>query len=248
MENSIEQKVSFELLSLSNAENYQKWILESVEPYLGKRILELGAGIGNLSRHLPLREKLVLSETDDHLLRLLDDKFKNQPDPRREIFKVDLMSDWLDRLAKFDFDTIVSFNVMEHIEDDLNSFNDQIQLLKKSKAVGPKHLVAFVPSQQWAYGTLDSEFLHFRRYSKRKILKQLRAAHPDLRFHGTHFNLVGLLGWFVNGRLLGKKTISDSTIKSFELLCPLLKDFDNFIHQKLGLPLGQSLVLIAEVP
>ena len=247
MENAIEQKVSFELLSLSNALNYQQWILESVEPYLGKRILELGAGIGNLSRRLPLREKLVLSETDDHLLEILRNRFKEVPDSRREIFKVDLMTNWQEQLSTFDFDTIVSFNVMEHIEDDLRSFNDQIQMLKKSKAAGPKHMIAFVPSHSWAYGSLDSEFLHFRRYNKRKVMRQLREAHPLVRFHSYHFNLVGLLGWFVNGRLFRKTTISDSTIKSFELLCPLLKDFDNFIHQKLKLPLGQSLIIVGEV-
>ncbi len=48
--------IDFELESLSKARNYQRWMYESVAPHLGVSILELGAGIGNMSQWLPKRE------------------------------------------------------------------------------------------------------------------------------------------------------------------------------------------------
>lgn len=42
----------YELSLLSQAINCQKWIARAVRPYLGERIMEVGAGIGNMSRHL----------------------------------------------------------------------------------------------------------------------------------------------------------------------------------------------------
>jgi 16S rRNA A1518/A1519 N6-dimethyltransferase RsmA/KsgA/DIM1 with predicted DNA glycosylase/AP lyase activity len=54
----------FELEILKDATNYQKWAAQAILPYLGERILEVGSGIGNMSQWLPVRQKLVLSETE----------------------------------------------------------------------------------------------------------------------------------------------------------------------------------------
>ena len=61
----------FELDLLARAYNYQRWVFDTIEPFLGNRILELGAGIGNMSKWLPIREKLILTEYDLEFLKLL---------------------------------------------------------------------------------------------------------------------------------------------------------------------------------
>ena len=79
----------YELDSLSGAKKYQKWIYESVHPYMGKRILEIGSGIGNLSQWLPQRELLVLSDVESGLVTQLSqiDSLKN---PKVKILQLDL--------------------------------------------------------------------------------------------------------------------------------------------------------------
>ena len=56
------ESIPFELESLREAINYQRWIVDMISPFLGNSILEIGAGIGNISRWLPVRQRLVLCE------------------------------------------------------------------------------------------------------------------------------------------------------------------------------------------
>ena len=44
--------VGKDLESMSFAENYHRWILEIFRPYLGRRIVEVGAGTGAMSELL----------------------------------------------------------------------------------------------------------------------------------------------------------------------------------------------------
>lgn len=243
----VESEIPFELRSLTGAHRYQSWIYSAVAPFLGKRILELGAGIGNMSRHLPVRELLVLSESDEKLLEILRRETSSWAREGVFVKKLDLSGDWVEDFKAFDLDTIVSFNVMEHVENDLKSFSDQLALLRQSRASGPKRLVAFVPSHQWAYGTLDREFLHYRRYEKKEILNALSDLHADVKCWGFHFNIVGLLGWWFKGKIQKTSRISASTVKNFERLIPFIRSMDDFLHRALRFPFGQSLIIVCEL-
>ena len=50
----------YTLTSVAKARGYNRWILDQVKPYLGRRMLEAGAGIGNLSPMIVDRERAVL--------------------------------------------------------------------------------------------------------------------------------------------------------------------------------------------
>ncbi len=63
-----QMQLPFELDSLAEARNYQRWVFDAVRPFLGRRILEVGSGIGNMSQWLPADELLVLAETDPRLV------------------------------------------------------------------------------------------------------------------------------------------------------------------------------------
>ena len=67
----------FELAVLEKAMRYQEWIITAIKPYLGNRILELGAGIGNMSRWFSLAERIVLTESDARLLFFLQSRIAN---------------------------------------------------------------------------------------------------------------------------------------------------------------------------
>ena len=238
--------IPFQLGLLQKAVNYQKWILESVWPFLGKRILEVGAGIGNMSRWFPVREKLIFSEIDPSLFTYLQSTTKKyfKENDKVKALHVDLQKNWKELLEKENVDTIVSFNVMEHVEDDRQFFADLISILKKSKTVLPKRLITFVPAHQFLYGSVDKNYGHFRRYHYSDLKKMKNDIAPEADFFCRYLNLIGLPGWFILGRVLKNKEIGEKSILSFEKLCPWIKSFDDFLHLKLKIPFGQSIVSI----
>lgn len=244
----LQANLPFELSSLAQAVRYQEWMYRTIEPYLGSRILELGAGIGNMSRWLPLREQLILTETSTDLLELLKQSFQSisETDSRLVVKSFDVVQDELDPLLIEKLDTIISFNVLEHIEDDQAVLRKLSSILRSSQAFGPKRLVSVVPSHSWAYGSMDRTFGHYRRYSRKSFLNVAREVAPDAKIYTKHFNLFGLVGWFLNGRILRKESIGTGSIRAFETLCPFLSPIDDFIHQSISLPVGQSLIAVME--
>jgi len=238
--------IPFELESLARAKNYQKWIYDLIEPYLGDRIFEVGAGIGNMSRWLPVREKLVLNEIEPELRKILAEAMSERgTDSRVQVIEYDVLAPPPNFEPLRDVDTIVSFNVLEHIEDDEKFIRNLGNLLRTSKSPGKKVLLTLVPSHQWAYGGMDKEFGHYRRYAKKELMRLHELAMPGAVTTVRHFNLVGLLGWFVRGRLLGKKDISLGAIDTFEKLTPFLRKFDAFTYGTVRPGVGQSLIAVS---
>lgn len=240
--------VSFELESLASAVNYQQWLIETITPNLGDSILEVGAGIGNMSQLLPVRSKLIITEAELGYIPLIKNRLADKTVPNLIVEHVDLSKDWLSDFTKYNLDTIVSFNVLEHIEDDVTAFRSFVELLKKSETRGPKKIITLVPAHQFLFGSLDEVFGHFRRYDSASTIDKIKAIDPKLNIKTQYFNIFGIVGWFVLGKILKKKSIGLNSIRSFELICPYIKSIDNFLHEKLKLPLGQSLLIIIEIP
>lgn len=239
----------FELAALRSAVNYQSWVAESVAPYLGSRILEIGAGIGSMSRWLPLRERLVLSEYEPELLDQLAAQMREHfdADPRVAAVRVDLGRELPQSFAAEDFDTVVSFNVLEHVPDDAGALERLAALLRRSSRPGPRRIVSFVPAHQWAYGSIDATYGHVRRYTAASFAALAAKACPDFRLETRYFNVVGLPGWVLLGRLLRSATVSPRAIRAFERLCPWIRGADDALHRA-GLPLGQSLIAVLTHP
>lgn len=238
--------VPFELELLVGAPRYQRWLVDVVRPYLGHRVLELGSGIGNMSRHLPVSERLVLSEINPDLVKILEERVPSQG--ARSVTLVDPNAPLADTFRHENFDTVLSFNVLEHIPDDAAMMRDLIRLLKSSGAPGTKRIVTVVPAHQWAFGEIDKAFEHCRRYSAGSFRRLLRdaGAEPLSRknFRFRYLNLAGLFGWWLNGKVLKRRQIGTANVRTFEALCPILRPADDFLHTRLRLPLGNSLLAV----
>lgn len=239
---------AFDLDALEHAVSYQRWVADTVKPWLGSRILEVGAGSGNMSRWLPLRERLILTEPDQGLRRVLGRRMADRfgEDARLTITDFDPEIGDVDVFVGERLDTAVSFNVMEHIRDDLGAVRNLAKLLDAGQNPGRKRIVLFVPAHQWAFGSLDAAFDHERRYSRRSLEELLISASPKADITIRHFNAVGLIGWIVAGRLLRRDGISPAAIRAFEVLCPIVRRIDRVLHGGMHLGLGQSLVGVAE--
>jgi SAM-dependent methyltransferase len=244
-------ELPFELDSLSKAVNYQRWVSDAVQPFMGRRILEFGAGIGNMSRWLPVRERLVLTETEPLLLDVLRDRapeYFGDAASKVEIAPLDLAKDVRNpevaaALGRHALDTIVSFNVLEHIEDDRAALAMLIDVLRASDAIR-RRLVSFVPAQAWALSPLDRHYGHFRRYSAARIRELSRELAPDATLSITPFNAVGLVGWVWTTMILKRTTIDPGAVKAYDAICPYTRRLDDFLCRTLRYPFGQSFVWV----
>ena len=201
---------------------------------LFRSILEAGAGIGNLSRHLPKRELLLLTDVEPPYLTMLEDAWRGNA--LVDVAKFDLTSD-ADAAALRDrqLDTVVCLNVLEHIEDDAAALRRMRTLL----APGGR-LVLLVPQHRWLFSAYDRALGHFRRYDRAGLRSLVESCGFRVsRLRG--FNALAILGWWFNGRLLGRTKIGRVQLKLFDLCVPLMR----LVEKILPLP-GISLICVAE--
>lgn len=200
--------------------------------WIGRQVLEIGSGIGNLSAFLADRERLVLTDTREEYLSRLRARFAGRPNI--SVAHLYLPHDDGD-LAGQHFDTIICLNVLEHVDDDLASLAAIRRLLAPSG-----RLVLLVPALPALYGTIDRALGHHRRYKRRDLTTKLTATGFTVA-HIEYFNIAGIPGWWWAGRVLRRQTIPAGSLKLYDALVPLFR-LERFIPWRVG----QSLIAIGE--
>ncbi|MEN6420831.1 MAG: hypothetical protein ABFD76_02695, partial [Smithella sp.] len=59
-------KIKYSLLLLSKRFNYNRWIYDNIQSFIGEDILEIGAGIGNITDFMIFRKRLTLIDINQH--------------------------------------------------------------------------------------------------------------------------------------------------------------------------------------
>lgn len=221
---------------MAAAPRYNRWMFERLRPWVGggRRVLEIGAGIGNMSAFLAERERLVLTDTEDYYLGRLRERFAGRPHVTVAALRLPAVEA---HLAAERLDTVVCLNVLEHIEDDRASLRAMHDLLQPGG-----RLVLLVPALPALYGTLDEALGHFRRYTPRELRDKFTEAGFRMR-RLEYFNLAGVPGWWFAGRVLKRRLIPTGALRWYEALVPLFR-----LERLLPWRIGQSLIAIGEVP
>jgi len=219
------------LRRMSALERYNDWIMEKIQPWVGNHILEVGAGIGNISRYFLNRESLILTDVQEEYLDALRKKFGSFPNVTIERYDLD---DSAAHLRNRTIDTILALNVLEHIRDDVHALREMATLL-----VPGGRIILQLPAHPLLYGTLDRNLDHFRRYARRDITRKLTASGLEPE-HISEFNLFGALGWFVSSRILRKKILSEGQLGLFNRLTPLFMA----VERKFPAPFGLSILAV----
>jgi len=221
------------LVNLSRARRFTQWTVQMIRPYLGQRIIEIGSGIGNISRHLPRRERLTLTDVDPVCLGSLENA--NRHDDLVTRARLNLACDADFEPLAGQYDTVLCLNVLEHIDNDLSSLVRMRRLLEPGG-----RLILIVPQYQRLYGAYDEHLAHRRRYNRRALLAMMEEA--GFRIVKTRsFNLLGVLGWWLNSRLLRRRQMGRFQLKAFDTFVPILKGIEAVVP----LP-GLSLLAVAE--
>jgi SAM-dependent methyltransferase len=224
----------FEFAALSEARQYRRALLDSFRPHLHGEVLEVGAGIGQFTTEitsLPAVANLTAVEPDPKFYDTLARKL-----PPAQIVTGSAGAYQLD--PKIGWDSIVSINVLEHIEEDQVELGVYCRLLAKRNGT----LCLFVPARGEIYAQLDRDFGHFRRYGRINLREKLQRAGFEI-ITLRYYNFAGYFAWWFTFCLMGRRHFNPSAVRWFDrCIFPAVFWFETHIFAP---PLGQSLLAIA---
>ena len=218
---------------MAQAKNYGRWIYGQLEPCLGRRIIECGAGIGNFTSLLLERELVVATDAHDSCVRYLDRRFANAENVIAR--RATLGDPGFLELARYGSDTVVCVNVLEHVSDDGLALRHMAALIRSTGRV-----LVLVPAHPLLYGSMDRRLGHYRRYRKKELMDKFTRAGLVVE-RCFYMNAVGVVGWFINNRLLNFSDQSPLQIKIFDrLIVPWLRQVERLLNP----PWGMSIIAI----
>jgi SAM-dependent methyltransferase len=222
----------FEFQALNEAKNYRGALLREFGPYLEGNVLEVGAGIGQLTeelRTLPAINKLCAIEPDENFCERIRAKLPNQHLVHGTVNDLNDREGW---------NTILSINVLEHIEYDEAELKSYCDLLRESQGA----LCLFVPARSEIYSPIDHDFGHFRRYRRTSLTLKLESAGFKIT-RIRYYNFVGYFAWWLNFRILRKRSFEREAVRFFDrVIFPVVNWSERNISAP---PLGQSLLVVA---
>jgi len=222
------------LETIEEAPNYNAWLADRFKAHLGRRVLEVGAGIGTISSEIHHgRELLVAMEMEQTYVDRMTERFAGLPHVRPLQSTVG-RTDW-EQLRSFQFDSILLSNVLEHIEDDAGALRDFRSVLAPGGT-----LVIFVPALPFLFGSIDEAVGHFRRYTREGLNEVIGGAGFEV-VSLEWMNVVGIPGWFLNNRILKRRVVPLGQLKLYDRIAPTLAR----LEQRVRLPIGMSLFAVA---
>jgi len=207
------------------------------------KFLEIGCGTGNFIKQIVENKNLEITGSEIYLKGLLYAK-KNLP-------TIDFIQfDVTQGVIGEEFDLIVAFDVIEHIENDVAALLNINQMLTKNGA-----LIISVPQHMFLWSKLDEIVKHKRRYSRSEMITKLQKSGFEISF-ATSF-VFFLFPLMLISRLFDKNT---EETQSDEVALEKRVKFPNFLNYifdifmrvdeslirfGFSLPFGGTLVIVA---
>lgn len=230
--NAMADTADFEFAALNEARNYRAALLHDFKDYLRGNVLEVGAGIGQITAGLmatPEINRVTSIEPDPEFCAQFRARFPEQDLVQGTVS--DLRSD-------IPWNAVLSVNVLEHIETDSEELDAYRRLLQPAKGA----LCLFAPARPEIYAPIDKDFGHFRRYTRSELRAKLEAAGFSVaQLH--YYNFVGYFAWWASFCLLKKRSFDVTQVRLFDrTIFPAVHGFESHIFRP---PIGQSLMAVA---
>lgn len=217
------------------APRYFAWQAELAQAALGNRVLEIGCGVGNFTEHLLGKSLVVAIDIEGSCIERIAESFPRSANLVAQ--KLDVLDPAFTDLRRYQIDSIVCLNVLEHVRDDTQALRHMHAMLPPGGRV-----VLIVPAFEALYGPIDRRLGHFRRYTKRSVRTLARNTGyvpAVLRY----MNVIGMLGWYCNAHILRFTEQSARQIAIFDKYCvPVMRRLESWIAP----PFGQSLFAVLE--
>ena len=209
---------SHTLNRLSRAPRFNAWMGDVIRPHCGQRVLEIGSGVGNLTRQLVPRALYHASDINPLYLQALERLTYERP--YLHISLTDVTKPETFPQVSGGFDTVVCLNVIEHVDDDRGALEN----IKRVLAPGGRAII-LVPHGPQLMGTLDEVLGHHRRYTV-ETLQQLAESAGFKVQQTILFNRTGWPAWWLNGQVLKRRTFGLGQIMALNALTPVFRRVD----------------------
>lgn len=206
------------LVEIEHARRFNLWMGDTLRPYIGDRVLEIGAGIATLTNQFIPRELYVASDINPNYLHYLRSFSLSKPYMRVMTIDASKPEDFCG--LEEHFDTVLMVNVLEHVPDEQQALRNLMSVLEPGGRV-----VILVPEHPSLYGTLDEALEHRERYAADGLRRSLTGAGFQVE-KIFDFNRVAVPGWWLNGKLLRRKKFSRVQLKGLETAMPVLRRID----------------------
>lgn len=227
-------QVEEDLETLSHAARYRHWLYRQIRGALGKRILEIGSGVGNYTEFLVRHGEVFATDMEAHYVGELRQRFRDEPRVRVEQLSLEAWDDaTVARHRAFAPDTVVCLNVLEHVPDDRQAVRSMLGCL-----VPGGHLALIVPAMPSLFCEIDRRYGHVRRYTRRGLTGLLGAEASATVARCRYFNAFGVAGWWVNHVLLGRTQLSPLQVRLFDAVgVPVAAAVERVVPPPFGLSL-----------
>jgi glycosyltransferase involved in cell wall biosynthesis len=224
------------LNNMTGTPQYLSWTARLLRPHVGDRVLEIGAGIGNLTgRLMGKKAQYVAAETDPLYLHALRNRFLRTPNVTVREINPAASSDFNE--LECSFDTALCLNVLEYLDDPAAAIADLARTL-----VPGGSLVVLVPQNPSLFATVDHTLGQKRRFRLEQLRELIEST--GLRIERIHqLNKIGAPAWWVYGRFLRRKYIGKATLKLFDKTVWFWRRVDGLLPWR-----GLSVIVVARKP
>ena len=217
--------------SLGKAPRFRRWLLSRFSPYIGDRVVELGAGPGHLTSHLLDRRVLVAAESDPVHVETLERRFGH-------LENLEVVHGGPTELLESDmkFDCAFVFDDLQRVEE------PKAYLAEVARCLDSRgHILIQVPAGPDLFGPVDEAAGHRRRFDRDSLGDTIAAAGLELVWL-EEFNRVGVWAWRLH-HVMGRGQIGAAEAAAFDWLVPLSKRLESVTGGR-----GLSLLAVARVP
>jgi len=224
------------LKSLTGTPQYLSWMARVLRPWVGDTVIEVGAGIGNITaRLMSKRLRYVAAETDALFLHALNNRFLRTPNVEVRKINPSSVSDFEEFVGQFD--TALCLNILEYIDHPAATVRGLSRTLRPGGV-----LLVLVPQGPGLYTGIDRTMGQKRRFRLEEIRTLLEQQGLLVeRIH--HLNKIGTPAWWFYGRVLRRSYIPKLALKLFDKTVWLWRRVDSFLPWQ-----GLSLILVARRP
>ncbi len=222
------------LVALAECQNHRKWFAGFAKPYLGEHPIEIGSGLGDYALEwIPSVEKYTATEADPALFAELQKHMAQYPN-------VTVRQLLLPTEERGDHSCLVSYNVLEHIDDHVGALQSMARLVRPDG-----YIVLVCPAFPFAMSPVDVATGHVRRYTKRTMRKALTDAGLEV-VQVRYANSIGLVCYYGFTSVLKKQPSTGGTMSFYDrLVVPVVRFLERLVGDRP--PFGQSVVAVARV-
>ena len=223
-----------DLESNTDKPGYLRYQHELLAPHVGRSLLEVGAGTGEVAALFTGLDRLIVTDLDPEAVKHMAQRFAGRPEVEARVLDLD-DQDSLDEPV----DSVLAVNVLEHIEDDVTALRELAKL-----TVPGGNILLWVPGYQQLYGDFDARVGHYRRYTPSTLASVCEQAGLTVT-HNRPANLLGGIAWWAVVGKGGTGSPKASLVKVYDkVVVPITRT----VERRVRPPFGQSVLCVARTP